>query len=292
MADFFRKQSQVREQLAGYLIRSELGNPLANLFPDILCRQGPWNIFYLYQIMHHGNINALFVNSKPGKRLIESIDGFHESELFTIPDPVEPWFNSKEMKDTAREKLKLPNDELLFLFFGEIRHEKGVDILINALEKYDGPNIGCIIAGKPIDIDKENLQSVTNSSVKIHPRLEYIPQENIRLYYESADCVVFPYRPSFGKYRRSGTFQKACSAGRPVIASSFGQFKELISEWNLGTTFPPGSSVALAEALESVVSNNGEIFDQSEMQAYARNHTYKELAKITSSVYRKKQTTK
>lgn len=283
---FFRTQEMYRTKIASSIIKTGTDSLMSKAIPDILSRQAPWNLINMSRAMRSGVIEELLVNSELGCELLGSLQGVSKSKLTVIPDPVEPWFRSAKSQGELRNELGIPPNEFLFMFFGEMRHEKGVDILLDALNKYKGQNIGCIIAGKPLDLNERDLQTIDNESVSIYPRLGYIPQDEVRLYYEAPDCIVYPYRRSFGEYRRSGTFQKACSVGRPVIASQFGWFEKVVSDWDLGLTFNPEDASDLANALETAVEKKNEIYDPNKMQNYAQRNTYEKLARITSSKYR------
>ena len=281
----FFQQTKFRAQVANRIISTGFDDVVAAGIPDILSRRSPWDLLDLSRALQHNAIDDVFLNSEPGRQLVRSALQVENVKLPPIPDPVPAWFEKDVSRTNARQALGLPADEFVLTYFGEIRAEKGVDILLDALKRYKGPALTCVIAGNPKYLDPSDIV-VENERISLQSALEYIPQEDVRTYYSAADCVVLPYRQSFGEYRRSGTFQKACTAGRPVIAPAFGQFADLTVKHNLGVTFEPGSADDLAKVIEQAVKANAKIYDEKQMREYAQHHTYTKLVDITASLYR------
>lgn len=257
---------------------------ISKYIPAPISRTGPWSGLNIHHAVRDGVIDEIFVPTEAGRQYI--IDSIRPNRISApiIPDPVDPWFDESTSKEDARGILDINSDDFVILFFGGMRHEKGADILIEALEKYQGRPITAIFAGKPVSVNPEELR-VENSLVNLQADLEFISDAKVPLYFLATDAVVLPYRRSFGEFRPSGVFQKACGALRPVIAPRFGMFEKRTTEWDLGVTFEPESSDSLAASIEKVGRDPTSVYDEEKMKEYASSQTYEKLAEITGSTY-------
>lgn len=122
-------------------------------------------------------------------------------------------------KKSASGKLQLPDSEMRFLFLGEIRYYKGILELIEAFNALKNEKVQLIIAGKPktSEISKEVETKIRNCK-NICAHLKFIENNEIELYINSSDFMVFPYRDIF----TSGGIHLAMSFGKPIIAPRLG----------------------------------------------------------------------
>jgi glycosyltransferase involved in cell wall biosynthesis len=100
------------------------------------------------------------------------------------------------LKDFGKPRGLIPkNPEMLnFLFFGSVRHNKGLEFLIeagNMLAK-DFSNFKITIAGN--STEKENYQKMIQFPDRFNIRFEIIPNAEIADYFTNSDFLVLPYR--------------------------------------------------------------------------------------------------
>jgi glycosyltransferase involved in cell wall biosynthesis len=202
-----------------------------------------------------------------------------------VPDPVNPWLKDLPGQKSARRELGIPIDDPTLLYFGEMRFEKGVDLLCDALESYDGPGFTMVLAGSPTDIDKRKLTNLHNPRITFDIRAEFVPKQDIPTLFSASDGVVFPYRRSFGKYRPSGVFQKACAAHRPVLAPDFGFFANRISKYDIGATFSAGDVHSLTKEINDFVETAAKTQNADQFESYVSTQTYQNLAAVTIDSY-------
>ena len=282
---YYRIQSYRRTEIARALIATHL-TEIVSVVPDILSRRGPWNHLNLYRAIRDDVIGELFVPTHRGRDSIQRAVQADTLSYSLIPDPIEPWYEDPIPAADARKNLGLPTEPFTLVFFGEMRAEKGVDLLIDALASYDGDSMTAVFAGRPVDIDPTDFEVLkTNDAVDVRTELGFVPHEDVKSYFFAADAMVLPYRRSFGQFRPSGVFQKACGSLRPIIAPSFGVFDDLVTEWDLGVTFEPGSAKSLREAIASLHSSAGGLYNVDTMREYATSQTYDNLAAITVETY-------
>jgi len=100
-------------------------------------------------------------------------------------------------RSAARARLGIPEDAFAFVFFGNVRPYKGIELLVQGYRDLlrDHPNTHLIIAGKPYS---EAFEAEVRASVadlpQAHLSLGYVPDAEIQVHLRAADCFVAPYK--------------------------------------------------------------------------------------------------
>jgi len=105
-----------------------------------------------------------------------------------------------------------------------------------------------LIAGRPLHNDitiYETLIDELNIRASVRTRWEYIPDEELPLYYRATDVVALPYTRVY----QSGVCLTAYAFRRPVVASAVGGLKEQVLDGETGYLVPPSDPTAIANAL-------------------------------------------
>lgn len=146
----------------------------------------------------------------------------------------------------ARQSLNIDHGKKILLFFGLIRHYKGLDILLEAFNTLDD-GYHLIIAGEPY-IDLSPLRKIPTKSAieRISWVTRYINDSELPELFGAADAVVLPYRSA----TQSGVTAHAIHFQRPVIASRVGGLEEYILDGCTGCFAEPGNSDALRRAIQ------------------------------------------
>ena len=149
----------------------------------------------------------------------------------------------------ARRILGLPQEGTLLLFFGLVRHYKGVDILLDAMTRTTSrPHL--VVAGEWYE-DRASADALIRSEgLSDRVRLEdrYIPDDQVALYFSAADAVVQPYRSA----TQSGVVQTAFHFGKPVIVTGVGGLPEVATHEEDALVVAPEDAVALATAIDRI----------------------------------------
>ena len=138
------------------------------------------------------------------------------------------------------------------LFFGLIRHYKGVDTLLRALA--DIPDARLIVAGDPID-PVEPLRRLARElgvDARVEWRLGYVSQEEVEGLMRAATLAVFPYRSTESA---SGALATALGHGRPAVVTDVGALGETVREHGAGAVVPPEDARALAAACRTLLDD-------------------------------------
>jgi glycosyltransferase involved in cell wall biosynthesis len=137
-------------------------------------------------------------------------------------------------------------DGPVVLFFGLLRHYKGVDILLEAFREIDGAELW--IVGNPrIAIEPLREQAAAaRSQVRFVDR--FVPDDELPAYFRRADIVVLPYREA----DQSAVLYTALAFGKPLLLTRVGGFPE-IAEHGAARLVPPGDAEALAAAMDELL---------------------------------------
>lgn len=134
------------------------------------------------------------------------------------------------------------------LFFGLVRHYKGVDVLLRALPAVLRTRpVRLVVAGEFWDPVRPYAALVDELGIGDHVELRpgYVPDADLRKLLGEADLMVAPYRSA----TQSGAVEMAFGAGVPVVASAVGGLANQVDHGRNGLLVPPDDPAALAAAL-------------------------------------------
>lgn len=181
----------------------------------------------------------------------------------------------------ARQQLELPQDARVFLFFGGIRPNKGVDLLITAFRNIPGSSLRLVIAGKPWPPDDYivRLHSMGGSDSRISWHEGYVDDNDVQLFYRAADFVVLP----FARILTSSSAVAAMSFARPVIVPALGCLPELVTP-ETGILYDPDSPSGLRDALIQSLVEDSEIMGEKAC-AHVRHYSTAAMVDATLCAY-------
>lgn len=142
---------------------------------------------------------------------------------------------------------------LQLLFFGFVRHYKGLDVLLKAVGLLKSYAISLRIAGEFWHDKQRYLTLISDLGIadKVEIIDRYVPDDVMSSYFTSADLVVLPYRETI----TSGVIATAYGYKRPVLATNVGGFFEVIQDGYTGKLVAPDDPQALAEGIEWFLAN-------------------------------------
>ncbi len=161
--------------------------------------------------------------------------------------PLYNTFKEKINKHEATKQLKLKSENII-LYFGIIRDYKGLDILIKSLEILKkNKNFQLVIAGECYGKKKKytDLISLFNLKDNIKWFDEYIPDDQVNIYFSAADIVVLPYKSA----SQSGIAQIAYNYDLPIIVSNLPGLSEIVENGKSGFIFESKNHIELANIL-------------------------------------------
>lgn len=192
-----------------------------------------------------------------------------------------PYMPPLPPRSQAREQLQIPEQAIVFYFFGSIRPYKQVPHLIREFATLPGANLVLIVTGLPLnEALRTEIEDLAALDSRVRHRLEYIPDQELASYLAAADVAVLPFRDILA----SGSVMTALSSGLPVVAPRLGCLPELITP-ACGVLYDPGPG-ALAAALEQSLSSNLESMGHA-AKARARQFPWEAMVQATHRVYQK-----
>ena len=164
-----------------------------------------------------------------------------------VAHPFYAQFDQKRFtRESARAKLQLDGD--VALFFGYVRHYKGLDTLLEAwrLVRERRPAAPLVVAGEFYEKPERYQQLAAAAGPGAVRMLDrYIPDDEVEALFRAADVTVLPYRSG----TQSGVTHVAYALGSPVIATNVGGITEIVREGETGLTAPPEDPRALADTI-------------------------------------------
>lgn len=124
--------------------------------------------------------------------------------------------------DEARKSLGIPADSNVILFFGQVKPYKNVEKLISEFNKNVDNNFKLLIAGK---FESKEYYEEINSLIETDNVIlvnKFIPDEEIQIYYNSADLCVLPFKNIFN----SGSALLSVTFNTTVLVPYTDNFKE------------------------------------------------------------------
>ncbi len=186
-----------------------------------------------------------------------------------------------------RQAFLIPDDSVVFLFFGRICGYKGIHSLIDAVKCTDSGSCFLIVAGKPeTEILKDEINLMCQSLNNVRLNLQFISPIAVRDYFDASDYFVIPYDELFS----SGSLILGMSMGKTVIAPAKGSVLEYIH--NEGAILYGDNPRTLHEAIKLALSKSkSEIRYMGEQnQKAARGIRWSNIAKQTLCVYKNSHT--
>lgn len=134
-------------------------------------------------------------------------------------------------KAEAREKLGIPKEKKVLLFFGFIRSYKGLDILLEAIRKMP-EDYYLVIAGETYGSFDEYSEYIKKYKMedRVSINTRYISDTEVSCFFSAADVCVLPYKSA----TQSGIIGITYHFELPVIATDVGGLKEMIEPWDTG----------------------------------------------------------
>lgn len=179
------------------------------------------------------------------------------AEVRFSPHPIYDTYGEAMEKTEARQQLKAPETAPLLLFFGFIRKYKGLDLLLESLALT--PSVHALVAGECYD-DWDFYQKIIDDhglSERVHLFRDFIPADQVRVFFSAADLVVQPYRTA----TQSGISQIAYHFEKPMLVTNVGGLPEIVTQGVSGYVVAPN-----AEAIASAVQDFFEHHRESSMQ--------------------------
>lgn len=200
------------------------------------------------------------------------------------PHPVFDNYGVKLSPEIARKRLKLDPNYSYLLFFGFIREYKGLDLLLRAFadERLRKFQVKLLVAGEFYSNPDPylNLIKELKLETEIELRTEFIPDDEVNLYFSAADIVVQPYKSA----TQSGVTQIGYHFEKSMLVTNVGGLPEIIPDGRIGYVVNPNSQ-EIADALVDFYENKRKLVFEKNIQEEKKKFSWEAMVRTISDVY-------
>lgn len=154
--------------------------------------------------------------------------------------------------DILKKKYHVPLGKKVLLFFGTVRENKGLAVLLHAMQELKS-DFFLLIAGKSAgssEVPTEHYQKIienTRLSGSVHWVKKYVLSEEVAEVFKIADALILPYKKTF--HAQSGVLNLAIGYEKPCVVSDVGGIGETVNKYDLGITVDPEDPPALVSGV-------------------------------------------
>ena len=174
-------------------------------------------------------------------------------------------YPNKKDRENSKRKLGIDKNDFVFLYFGQIRPNKGLSNMIKTFHDItnEEKNIKLIIAGKPKPpLKSGDLKILVQNNRNIILHEKYIKNRDIQSYFNASDIVILP----FENVLTSGSVMLALSFSRPVIVPNIDTLREVIKDSYNGWIYNTNKTHDLKQIIKKCLG-----YDRQELIQFNKN---------------------
>ena len=202
------------------------------------------------------------------------------------PHPMYETYGAAVSMREAREKLKLNQDTKLVLFFGLIRHYKGLDILLEAMAhpEIKKQNIKLLVAGEFYEDKQPYLDLIRKHDLQDEIILHdtFIANEDLRYYFSASNLVAQTYRNA----TNSGVTMVGYYYEKPMLVTNVGGLAEIVPNEHCGYVVENSVPLISEKIIEYFAQNKEEEFTTN-VRVERKKYEWKEFIKVLVELFRK-----
>jgi glycosyltransferase involved in cell wall biosynthesis len=220
-----------------------------------------------------GSVDGFLTMSEKVKRDVQE---FSSKPVVISPHPIFDHFGSPISKEAARNKLSIPTDQKLILFFGFIRKYKGLDLLLKAMatEEIKSAGIHLMIVGEFYEEATPYLELIQTLGIKdnIHIVEGFIADNEVKDYVCSADFIIQPYRNA----TQSGVTPLAYHFEKPMLVTNVGGLADTVPNNKVGVVVEPNVE-SIAKGIQTLYLH-GEQSYLAQIKIEKQQYTWEQMA--------------
>jgi D-inositol-3-phosphate glycosyltransferase len=215
------------------------------------------------------------------QKVVDDLAPYRQQQpIFRSELPIFNWYKKALFADiqTAKAQLGFAPNDIVLLFFGYVRHYKGLDILIHAFAQLVAKNLHykLLVCGEFYDDPAIYTDIINELGIvdKVKIVNEYIPNEAVTRYFELADLVVQPYRSA----TQSGILNIAYGCSKPVVVTNVGGLQEFVTDGETGIIVAAGNPDAVVAGVERYFNLKDTVDFEANIQARVANNAFAHIA--------------
>jgi glycosyltransferase involved in cell wall biosynthesis len=231
--------------------------------------------------------DALFVHSQAQADDLADFAQVDLARVHVLPHGPYHYGTPAASVQDLRRRLGWPQDKQVTLFFGNLRDDKNLELLLSVMPRFRD-RLYLAVAGRggtrghrPTSYYRE-LTARWNLEGCVEFRDEYIADEQVAEMFTACDWVALPYSREFTS--QSGVLNVAVGYGKPALLSGSPTFAETYGQVDLGELVEPDDAEALAAGIERLarrVARN----DRFDFERYGSLFGWDENVRTTLAVY-------
>jgi D-inositol-3-phosphate glycosyltransferase len=163
--------------------------------------------------------------------------------------------------NALRRKYCVASDKKVLLFFGNIRENKGLDILLNVMREIKDDFFLLIaggISGASERSSRYYMELISENGVSnsVHWLNRYVSDEECSEVFKLADALILPYKKTF--HAQSGVLNLAAGFEKPCVVSDVGGIGEIVRSYSLGVVVRPEDVQDLQRGIKDVFADKVE----------------------------------
>ena len=175
------------------------------------------------------------------------------------PHPMFENFGERVERSVACEQLGLDPSKRYLLFFGLIRDYKGLDMLLEAFETVENPDLRLLVAGEFYNDKEQYSEALDRLGERVALHEGFVKDEDVKYYFSVTDALVLPYRTA----TQSGVTQIAYNFSVPMVVTNVGGLPEIVPDGRVGVVCEPTS--------ESIAVAINRLYDNGVLDRFAEN---------------------
>lgn len=193
--------------------------------------------------------------------------------------------NNKSLnKSELRSKFGFNNSDKVLLFFGYIRHYKGLDILIESLKilRSEDKSYKLLVAGESYENEKIYLDLISQYKLEsaVHMENKFISNEDVGVYFYASDVAVLPYRSA----TQSGILNMAYGFNKPVVITNVGGLAEFVVEDQTGVIVNESSPDSIANGIKKFFQLNQTIDFHKNIEIYISGNSFSKIVEVFEEI--------
>jgi glycosyltransferase involved in cell wall biosynthesis len=244
---------------------SYLGVPHLHFFRSFFLQKKLF-VISIHDVVQHYKMKNKMIRTFYYDFLMKTYDNFHifsnnQLKIFNERFPGKNSFYSplylKDFGEVQKQSIIKEKTITNFLFFGIIRANKGLDLLIDAANALGAEyeNFHITIAGKCDDWGTY-LSSIKRPE-QFTFKIENVEKDEVPALFSSAHFLVLPYRD----VTQSGVLLTSYNYNVPVIASELEWFEEYVEDGETGYLFENGNADELLNKMKIAIALNSQAYE-------------------------------
>lgn len=187
--------------------------------------------------------DGLLVHTEDLRERLSGFLGKGHPPIHVTPHGVWSTFSDEGRMPSVEQRIRSKR----LLFFGVIRPNKGLHVLLRAMERLPGHSL--VVAGASEDHKYENeirRQLIRLPAGKVRYIDRFVEDGEIPELFSQSSMVVLPYTAFTAQ---SGVLHDALAYGLPVVVTDVGALGDSVRRWGIGRVVPPDDDKALADAI-------------------------------------------